>query len=113
MTEDEIDYERWADLAEAGLLRSVPGSAVHGEEAAASGRKLIFDATGTDNYEDAVKVALGRPRLDPDTPSEKAPMWRVRATPALDKALRERAKQEGRTLSEVLRRAAAEYLMHA
>jgi len=37
-------------------------------------------------------------------------MWKVRATRALDEAMRARAAAEGRNLSELLRTAAAEYL---
>lgn len=36
--------------------------AVHGEAAAACGRALLMEATGTDNIEDAVRSALGEPQ---------------------------------------------------
>gem|GEM_PF-1955318 len=52
----------------------------------------------------------GRPSLDPGTPGETSPQWQVRAPRSLDTAMRTQARAEGRSLSELVRDAASQYL---
>jgi hypothetical protein len=105
-----IDYDSWASDIETGKVPADPAAATHAEEDPEAGLRLLLDATGATSYDEAVHVALGRPRLDAET--SKSPVWRVRTTPALDQAIKARAKAEGRSVSELLRRAAADYLTH-
>lgn len=107
----DIDYDAWASDVEAGRVPADPAAATYAEEDPDAGLRLLLDATGTTSYDEAVHVALGRPRLDANTPNP--PVWRVRTTPALDQAIKARAQAEGRSVSELLRRAAADYLTHA
>lgn len=106
----EIDYDAWDRDAEAGLVAIDPATVTRASDDPDVGLRLLLDATGAATYEDVVHVALGRPRLDATTTS--APVWRVRTSKALDDAIKARAKEENRSVSEVLRRAAAEYLTH-
>ena len=52
------DYDKLALRAEQGGLPLVPGTVVRGEVAAAQGRQLLIDATGTRSIEDAITAAL-------------------------------------------------------
>jgi|SRR5689334_3246892 Ribbon-helix-helix protein, copG family len=82
-----------------------------GEAARESARAMLLAAAGDDPEARALirRLEPGRPGLDPTDPGA-APMWKVRAPRALDEAMRERAAAEGRSLSELLRDAAAQYL---
>lgn len=74
-------------------------------------RQLLEDAAETTEEKAEVHRSLGgRPTLDPNGSASVA--WRVRVPADLDEQLRERAAAEGRSFSEVLRAAAAEYLAH-
>lgn len=63
---DDYDWNALAHRAEAGQLKSLDGTAQHGEEAALSGRTALLAATGADTMEEAKRMALGRPRLSAD-----------------------------------------------
>ena len=104
---DTYDWDKLSDAAEAGELQPVAGSALHGEDAAASGRALLLAATGAATLEEATRVALGRPRLDDDR--AESVMWRVRATGRLDSIVAELADREGISRSALIREAVAEY----
>ena len=84
-----------------------------GADAAAAGRAMLEAATEDDpaGREQVRRAAHGgRPSLDPETPGETSPQWQVRAPRSLDTAMRLQACAEGRTLSELLRDAASQYL---
>lgn len=55
------DYEALADAAEDGSLTPVPGTAVHGPDAAAEARQMLMEATGTIDLEELTNLALGHP----------------------------------------------------
>jgi hypothetical protein len=69
------DYDALAARAEAGELRSIPGTTVRSAAAVDAGRNALMLATGTDNIEDATRVALGRTLLgaSPLPPSAQSP----------------------------------------
>jgi len=103
---DDAIYEALVErLHESG---SYHGAAAikRGEDAALEGQQLLMQATGTASLEDAMRVALGRPRLDADVPG---PLWKVRATRALDNKVRLIADRLGTSRSAVIRAAVAAY----
>jgi hypothetical protein len=71
---------------------------------------MLAEAAETPADIAALERAGGRPSLAADRPAGESPLWQVRAPQSLDTALRARAQAEGRTLSQVLRDAASEYL---
>lgn len=100
----------WAESDEPTIR---PGAVVErGEAARESARALLAQFAGDDPQvaEAIERSAPGRPTLAADGPAGTSPLWQVRAPQSLDNALRERAKAEGRSFSDVLRTAAAEYL---
>jgi len=103
----DADYDALVErLHEPGVVR--PSSRVlHGDDAAAESQRLLMRATGTGTIDDAVRVALGRPRLDAQAPG---PLWKVRTTKALDDKVRVIAEQLGITRSEVIRDAVNAYV---
>ncbi|MDR0847441.1 MAG: hypothetical protein LBN10_00120 [Propionibacteriaceae bacterium] len=102
------DYAELAGRAERGELRPVPGTAVRGQEAAELGQQWLMEATGTDSAADAVRVALGRPRLD--TPRSDLATWKVKTPRTLDEKVRSAAHRRGVTVSEWIREAASHQL---
>jgi hypothetical protein len=107
----ENDYDALAARAEAGELRSVPGTAKRAAEDPDAGRRALMLATGTDSLEEATRVALGRPRLDTE-PRPKVPYWKVRPTKQLDSLVKTFALEHETNLSDVVRRSVAEYIQN-
>ena len=105
-TREQRDHElaAWAQRGEFSLGSEVPRA-----EAQARSRALL-EAAGVDVDALNERVTRGRPTLAETSASGESPIWRVRASQRLDHQLRQQAKTEGRTLSEVLRDAATEYL---
>lgn len=102
------EYEQLADAAERGQLQAVPGSRRTGEDARAFAGEVLMQATGAPSVEEAARLAIGRPRLGQDRgPSRQ---WRIRASEELNSATEAVAAQEGLTVSELVRRATAEYV---
>lgn len=86
---------------------------LRGADAAAAGRAMLEAATEDDPAaREQVRRAArgGRPSLDPQTPGQVSPQWQVRAPRSLDTAMRAQAKAEGRSLSDLVRDAANQYL---
>jgi hypothetical protein len=104
---DNYDWEALAAKAEAGHLKPVELSTLHGAEAARSGRESLLTATGVDSIEEAKHIALGRPRLSAE--GDESVTWKVRASTKLDNIVDEIAKREGRTRSALIRDAVVEY----
>lgn len=109
------DYDELARWAESDVPQVRSDAVIHRgtAESHAATRALLEDALDASDVVTAEMVrgsAGGRPSLAADRPAGKSPLWQIRAPQALDEALRARADAEGRTLSEVLRDAAAEYL---
>jgi hypothetical protein len=106
-------YDDLAAWAESSAPTARPEAVVHrGEAARAASRALLETVTEDDPAGRALVRAAtrGRPTLGSPAPMGRSPLWQVRAPQALDQALRNRAKAEGRTLSDVIRDAAAAYL---
>jgi phage-related baseplate assembly protein len=110
MTQENMNdaLMKWAE-SDAPTVRT-SDKTQRGEDARAAARALLVAAAGDDSEQLALirHVSVGRPTLDES--GRVSTMWKVRATPALDEAMRARAVAEGRNLSELLRTAAAEYL---
>ncbi|UDM10708.1 ribbon-helix-helix protein, CopG family [Clavibacter michiganensis subsp. michiganensis] len=103
------NYDDLAARDERGELAPIPGTDLHGSAAADAGRAMLMDATGTDTLDDAMAVALGRPRFDAEEPA--GPMWKVRATKALDEQVEALAKRQGHNnKSRIIREATAAYI---
>ncbi|WP_316295648.1 ribbon-helix-helix domain-containing protein [Clavibacter michiganensis] len=101
------NYDDLAARAERGELAPIPGTDLHGSAAADAGRAMLMDATGTDTLDDAMAVALGRPRLEA---GPAGPMWKVRSTKNLDQQINQLAIRRGVSKSEIIRQAAAAYI---
>jgi hypothetical protein len=86
---------------------SEPGPVVRGSAAAEYGAGLLRDATGEDTLEEAVAVALGRPRLGETADTT---VWKVKAPRLLDARVRSLAALRGTTRSQVIRDAVAAYM---
>lgn len=96
MSTDDDVYKRLAEAAEAGQLKPA-GNPTY--------RDGSYIAPGA-SIEDAVYVAMGRPRLDATSKPTKT--WKIRATESLDTKTHTAAKQHNMTLSEYVRLAVAE-----
>lgn len=103
------DYEDLAARAERGELAPIPGTQSRGDASREEARAMLMEATGTDTLDAAVAVAIGRPRLDAEEPA--GPMWKVRATKALDDEVEAFAKRQGHgNKSRIIREATAAYI---
>ena len=102
----DAEYEALVErLHQPGAVQ--PSShALYGDAAVVDSQHLLMRATGTHSIDDATRVALGRPRLDAESPG---PLWKVRTTKALDDKVRTIAEQLGITRSEVIRAAVNAY----
>lgn len=103
------DYDELAERAERGELAPDPGSERMGADDPDVGARDLMAATGAVTLDDAVAIALGRPRVD--APPASGPLWRVRATAALDAEVEALAERRGhRNKSRIIREAAAAYV---
>ncbi|MDR0283638.1 MAG: hypothetical protein LBI33_01915 [Propionibacteriaceae bacterium] len=105
-TSDEY-YERLDALYTSGAIRPDENSRIYrGEEAVAIGRQHLMWATNTTTIEDAVAVALGRPRLSAE-PNETI---RTRVPKPLLTEVRSLARTRQTTVSQIVREAMREYV---
>ena len=108
MERNDAYYEERERQYESGEIRpdSQSGPVLHGAAAVEAGQRHLMWATETDNIEDAVAVALGRPRLEA-VPNE---IMRVRVPQRLMAEVRSFAKKRNTTVSQVVREAMGEYV---
>ncbi|MFZ0161715.1 MAG: hypothetical protein WAL50_22020 [Kineosporiaceae bacterium] len=102
-------YEAMAEAAERGELRPLPGTALTGQAATEAAHADLMAATGAATIEEAVSLALGRPRVGHEKHGS-SPTWRVRTTPEQHQAVERLARQRGESVSTVIRHAVAAYL---
>ena len=108
-TADQARYAEMADWAES--LDGLPDTVtVHTGGGLEAGRGYLEDLLGSST---AVERALGRPSLDGTMAPGKSPVRQVRLPRELDTLLTERAEQEHRKPSEVMREALTLYLAKA
>jgi len=109
MSQDQDYYQHLDDDVAAGAV-PVPSSARirRSEGGFEDTRRYIREATGAATDTQAIRIAVGRPRLGHDR--GPSPSVRVRVTPQMRDQLAARAQHEGRTVSEVVRSATEEYL---
>lgn len=100
------EYDDLAAAIEDGTFTFDGGTVLRGDEAKAQARADLLHATGTDTLDAAVRVAIGRPRIDETNDNVT---WRVRATKQLDATVRELSEREGKNRSAIIREAVAEY----
>jgi len=108
MTTDTEYYDKLDELYSSGQIRpdQNSGPILRGAEAVTVGRQHLMEATGTTSIEDAVSVALGRPRLS----SEPNETIRTRVPrPLLDK-VKSLARQRSTTVSQIVREAMSQYV---
>lgn len=104
----------WAesDAAAQAVVRATPVRA--SDATRAQMLAMLTDATADDPAgRQLLHRAAGRPSLSAGEPAPSAgesPQWKVRAPRALDADVRAVAAREGRTVSDVLRAAAAAYV---
>jgi len=106
--DEESRYARLAERAEAGELAPA-GDALHGADAAESGRALLREALGSDA---AVERAIrrGRPSLDNGRESGHSPAVNTRVTEAQNAQLEQlMTVLHFRSKSDVVRAAIDEY----
>ncbi|MCL1899488.1 MAG: ribbon-helix-helix protein, CopG family [Promicromonosporaceae bacterium] len=108
MTTRQLRDAELAKWAEDGDF--VPGPETPHDEAREMSRALL-EAAGVDVTALAERVGRGRPTLEARQAAGVSPLWQVRAPQALDSQIRQQAAAEGRTLSQLLRDAASEYLV--
>lgn len=107
-THDE--YEVLADRAERGELVPVARTAKKGSaRSRAEAVRLLMDATGADEPEQAIKIATGRPKVGAGT-SGPSPVVRARVPEALKAEVLALAVREHIKESDVVRQALAEYI---
>ncbi|KZC93801.1 hypothetical protein AWH51_01670 [Clavibacter tessellarius] len=95
--------------AERGELAPIPGTERTHVDDPDAGAGDLMAATGADTLDDDAEIALGRPRVD--APPTSGPLWRVRATAALDAEVEALAERRGhRNKSRIIREAAAPYV---
>lgn len=104
--------EALAKWAESDAPTINPAAVIHRgtPDSRAAARDLLLAAADSPAETAQITNLGGRPSLAADGPVGASPLWQVRAPRDLDKALRDRAAAEGRTLSEVVRAAALQYL---
>lgn len=103
-THDEKYYEELAEAAERGEFTPVPGTALTGEAARLSALAMLKAATGTDDYDELVKMTRGRRKLsEQNKKSAHSPVLHLRLPEDLNDAIRNLATQRGESTSEVAR----------
>jgi hypothetical protein len=100
------DHIELLERIDAGDFHTVPGGLKHGEESARLGQTLLMDYTSTDTIEDAMHVALGRPRK---TASSTIVMKATMPSTLVDR-LRTFAASHHVSISHVIRHATYDYL---
>lgn len=106
---DEARYAAMSDRAE--RLETLPDDAVViAGEGPGLGRAYMENLLGSS---EAVDRAMGRPSLDGTMRAGKSPVRHVRLPQELDALLAQRAEQENRKPSEVMREALDSYLRKA
>jgi len=100
------DYRELLARIESGEVSPIPGSEHHGEASALQGQQLLLEATGTTTIDEAINVALGRPR------KEAVPTTTVKAVMPKPMAARVHrlAQRQQVSAAQILRTATAEYL---
>ncbi len=101
--EDQGRYQQMADWAENDMAPTAePGTALHGENAAADARAMLVEA-GMDPAE--LNSLIGRrPNLDPDAvPGKHSPQLNLRVTADLKQQLKDLAHERGTKPSELAR----------
>lgn len=106
--EDERHFDELADKAERGEF-VVRGEQLRGEDAAEAGRKMILEATGMENLDEAMRVIRGRPRIGEPSGPETA-TWKVVAPGALDQAVAKARKARNMNKSQYIRFAVVEQI---
>ena len=102
------DYEALADAAERGELTPDPATVRRGPAAAAEGRRMLMEATGTTDLDELTRLAVGRPAVG--TSSGASPVVRARVPQALKDRVDALAQREHRKESDIVREALAAYV---
>jgi len=106
MSSRDRDYQGLLDRIKAGEVRPIPGTERQGEASAARGRQILMEATGTTTVDEAMRVALGRPRK---TAVRTRTMKAVMPEPMAER-VHVLAQRQQVSTAQVLRTATAEYL---
>ena len=102
-------HEALAGRAERGELAVKPGTVRRGDTAAHEEmQRLLVDATGASSVQEAITIAVGRPRVG--APAGQSPVVRARVPQALKEGVAALAKLDQRAESEIVREAVAAYV---
>lgn len=103
------EYETLADRAEHGELAAVPGATRRGTaESRAEVARLLMEATGTHDVQEAIRIGAGRPKVGSGT--GPSPVVRARVPEQLKASVAALAAREHVKESDVVREALAEYV---
>lgn len=110
-THSDHDYETLATAAEAGELRSKPGTRRTGQEAVEASRAALLQASGATTIDQASQLTLGRPRLGSEREATgPSRAINVRVNERLYAALTQAAEQRGTNLSTLVRQALIDHV---
>lgn len=103
------EYEALADRAERGELAAVSGPAHRGTaESRTEVARLLMEATGTRDVQEAIRVGAGRPKVGSGT--GPSPVIRARVPEELKARVAALAARENLRESDIVREALAEYV---
>lgn len=96
----DTDYDELADAAERGELFANPSSVLHGAAAAAEGRRILREATGTDDLDELTRMVTGG--RDVGTSADDWPVVHTQVSQDLKDRLATFAQREQRSESEIV-----------
>lgn len=108
MTARKDHFEQVLDDIEAGRRQADPATLIRADEAPGRGLDLVLAATGAATFDDAVRVATGRPHVG--VRRGASPVLRARVPDEIKNGVRDLALQQGKPESEIVRLALAAYL---
>jgi len=106
MTTDQYYAELESQYMNGEIDWSQAGEPQHGEQARREAQALMMQVTGTSTIQEAMTVALGRPRLSAE-PNETI---RTRVPKPLLTQVKTLAKKRQTTVSQIVREAMTEYV---
>ena len=100
------EYEELAEAIEGGEFTVDPSSVLYGEAAAEEGRRMLREATGTDDVDELTRMLASRG----GDGAEDWPEVQVEVSQDLKDRLAALARQEQRSESDIVREALAMFL---
>jgi len=105
---DQAYYDQIIADLESGRLKADPTTLIRADQDPGLGARLIFEATGTTTFAEAIQVTLGRPPGPQH--GGPSPVLRARVPREIKDGVRRLAASQHRRESDVVRDAIAAYL---